>query len=68
VTFGQQRHHQSWIQHDFLSTTASENLVSDLVRYIVINYHPSNEVGFIVVVVVAVCMCAVDCIRVFLVV
>ena len=43
VPFGQQKRHQRWFVDRFLSAPENHTLISDLIRYIVCNYHPTNE-------------------------
>jgi len=40
------KRYQQWFAERYLNTPQSETLVCDLIRFIVCNYHPSNEVCF----------------------
>lgn len=41
----QQKRYQHWFAERYLATPEAETLVCDLIRFIICNYHPSNEVG-----------------------
>uniref|UniRef100_UPI00358E850B integrator complex subunit 3 isoform X1 n=2 Tax=Myxine glutinosa TaxID=7769 RepID=UPI00358E850B len=43
VRFGQQKRYQDWFQRQYLSTSDSQSLRCDLIRYICGVVHPSNE-------------------------
>lgn len=46
VPNGQQRSHQSWLAMDFLCGATSDFLVSDMIRYVVAAFHPSDALAF----------------------
>lgn len=43
VTFGNQKRYQDWFQKTYLSTPESQSLRCDIIRFICVCLHPSNE-------------------------
>ena len=43
VLTGQEQRYQQWFTDRFLPRQAADNIIPDLIRFVVCNYHPSNE-------------------------